>query len=248
MSSNAGWEESFVVTSYDVNFTGRMSPYSLFRRFQEVASTSAELLHVGYDDLLASHSAWLLSRVKVTIRKLPDWGEKVILRTWPKGVDRLFALRDFRLCSANGEELVLATSAWLLVDMEKGKPRRLESLPINLTFPGAEHAINESLDKLPAADSPKPVYEKIVLPSDIDVNNHVNNAEYVKWVMDCFDVDRLRQGGPRSIRVNYLDETLLGDQVRIAVGVKQQEGTRYLIEGVNSKTGKRLFQAAVDWT
>ena len=38
-----------------------------------------------------------------------------------------------------GKTLVAATTAWLMIDTEKGKPRRLDNFPVNLEFPGGPH-------------------------------------------------------------------------------------------------------------
>ena len=50
--------------------------------------------------------------------------------------------------------------------------------------------------------------------SDIDMVNHVNNAAYVRWVMDEY-----RGAFPNAeiseFSINYLQEVLLGDTVRI---------------------------------
>jgi len=213
MQTRAMREETFSVASFDVDFTGRLALSSLFERFQDIAGLHATFLDVGFDRLRELGVAWMLSRINVSIEALPTWGETVTLRTWPKGVDRLFALRDFRLTSHDGIVLALATTCWLLVDLEKGKPRRIESLNVDLQFPDAEDAISEVPDKLTAPALLEPAYERSIRASELDVNEHVNNAHYVRWVMDCFDAGQLRARSLRSIQLNYLDQARLGDPI-----------------------------------
>ncbi len=247
MQTMMRWEEHFTLTSYDVDFNGRLSLYSLFRRFQELAGSHATHLQVGYDRLREDGLAWFLSRIKVEIESLPQWGDSVILQTWPKGIERLFAMRDFRLVDATGRTHLVATSRWLLVEIAKGKPRRIESLPRDLTFDNVEHAIAGSLEKV-VPQSPCPqVYEREVLPSDLDVNHHVNNAEYVKWVIDCFDVGMQTTRTLRSVQLNYLEETLLGDRVRIGSSRRGESDGSFYVEGLSAKKGSTLFQAVVEW-
>ena len=46
------------------------------------------------------------------------------LETWPSGIDRLFAIRDFRMVA--GEEVLLrATSEWMVIDVNRRRPVRL---------------------------------------------------------------------------------------------------------------------------
>ena len=121
-----------------------------------------------------------------------------------KGIDRLFALRDFCLTSEQGQTLVNATSAWLLVEIEKGRPRRIESLPVDLHFPNASHAIREPLEKIHVPDDPLPVFDKPIWLSDLDTNGHVNNAQYIKWITDCFSEEQSRNCRITSLHINYL--------------------------------------------
>jgi medium-chain acyl-[acyl-carrier-protein] hydrolase len=241
------WEEQFTLTSYDVDFTGRLSVYGLLRRFQELAGAHAAHLGVGYDELRKEGLAWFLSRIRIDVHLLPEWGENVRLVTWPKGIDRLFARREFRMEDQARRPLLVATSAWLLVDTAKGRPRRVESLPVDLTVLQADHAIREPLEKLPQGSAFTVAYEKEVLPSDLDVNQHVNNAEYAKWVLDCFDADVQKSKRIRSLQLNYLEETFLRDRVRIRISPEDAVGSRYLVEGLRVNSGSALFQAMIHW-
>lgn len=247
MQKHSVFEERFSLTSYDVDFSGRLSLYGLLRRFQELAGAHAEHLHVGYDQLKALGMAWYLSRIKVQIDSLPRWGDNVVLRTWPKGIDRLFAMRDFTLISEGGQFHVAATSRWLMVDTSKGRPVRLETLPWDLKYENITEALPGTLEKIPSRAPCNPVYEREILPSDLDVNYHVNNAEYVKWVVDCFDVPTQSSRALRSIQLNYLEETLVGDRVKIGLAVDQGAESPCYIEGLSTKKGSMLFQAIVEW-
>ncbi len=240
-------EETFTVATFESDFTGRMALYGLFERFQEIAGHHAEHLNLGFDALRQSGVAWMLSRVKVDIETLPKWGETVTLRTWPKGVDRLFALRDFRLSSENGKPLALATTCWLLVDIEKGRPRRIESLNVDLRFPGADHAIKAIPDKIAVPANLSPSYEKPILVSELDVNEHVNNAQYVRWIVDCFDTAKLSSRNIKSIQVNYLDQARYGDRIGIFTSPEEAKERIQYIEGVNTKSGAKVFQSLIEW-
>jgi acyl-ACP thioesterase len=248
MQTREKFEETFTVASFEANFTGRLTIHSLFDRFQDLAGRHADFLEVGFEKLRESGVAWMLSRIKVKIEALPAWGETVTLRTWPKGVDRLFALRDFRLANAAGENLALATTCWLLVDLDKGRPRRIESLNVDLNFPGADQAIRELPDKIVGPQKLDQIYEKQILLSELDMNEHVNNAHYVRWILDCFDAAQLRSTGVRSIQLNYLEQVLYGDRIVISKGALDRHAKINYVEGTSVRNGKKVFQAVVEWT
>jgi acyl-ACP thioesterase len=245
---NAIWIESMTIHSYDVGNTGVLKPQVVFQFFQESAGKHATHLGVGYAALQTQGLIWVLSRVKVEIIALPAWGDEVTLVTWPKGVERLFALRDFRLVGRNGEEMVRGTSCWLLVDVERLRPRRIESL--NRTFPlnDREHALSESLDKIAVPPGLARKYSRRVMTSDLDVNNHVNNTEYVRWIADCVEGDSGTQQLIRTMQINYLEEAKLADTLEFLAGSPDGTPHTLFVEGVNRASGSTVVQARVELT
>jgi len=247
MNSRERYEDTFSIASYEADYAGTLSLYALMNRFQELAGLHAAFLQVGYTTLKEAGLAWILSRMKVQICSLPCWGDTVHLATWPKGIDRLFALRDFCITGGKGQTLVNATTAWLLIDTEKGRPRRIESLPIDLHFPHALHALQDPLDKIQMPKELTPVFEKPIWLSDLDTNRHVNNAQYVKWITDCFSEEQFRNRRIASLQINYLEETLLGDTVKLFKNPSDSSASEYFLEGISCRTGTNVFHALVVW-
>jgi medium-chain acyl-[acyl-carrier-protein] hydrolase len=239
MNTRERYEEEFSVASYEADMNGNCSLFSLFNRFQEIAGKNADCLKVGYDELQKGKLAWVLSRIKVNIHVMPRWKDTVNIATWPKGIDRLFALRDFAITNENNEILIAATSAWLLLDIEKGRPRRIESLPVSLQFPDAPHAVKDPLDKIQMPDKSSPVFERPIWLSDIDTNRHVNNAQYAKWITDCLSQDGSHIS---SLQINFLEETLLGDTVKL---LRSDTVNGCLLTGVSCSKGTHVFHAQV---
>jgi acyl-ACP thioesterase len=85
---------------------------------QEAAGQHAVHLGFGYDDLIKSNTAWILSRVHIEFVDTPKWKEDVVLKTWHKGLNRLFYLRDFIMTDSEGRERVKATTSWLVLNLE----------------------------------------------------------------------------------------------------------------------------------
>jgi medium-chain acyl-[acyl-carrier-protein] hydrolase len=242
---NPIWKESYFVRSYDVGINSVLKPQVLFQFFQEAASNHAAHLGVGYDALQKLGLFWALSRVKVKIEKLPAWRDEVTLTTWPKGVDRLFALRDFRLSDVDGNAIVLGTSCWLLVDFEKMRPRRIDSIPRNFPINDREHALNESLGKITIPANLEMRYERRVMTSDLDVNDHVNNTEYVRWITDCLQTGEGTAGEIRSLQINYLEEAKLGETMVFSLARSESTPGLLCVEGMNRASGAKVVQAHI---
>jgi medium-chain acyl-[acyl-carrier-protein] hydrolase len=40
---------------------------------------------------------WVLSRIYAVVDKWPQWEDTIIVKTWPNGTDKLFALRNYEV-------------------------------------------------------------------------------------------------------------------------------------------------------
>ncbi len=243
---NTLWEDTIYVKSYDVDHTGRLKLASLFNYFQETAGNHATHLGVGYEKLRSLGFFWVLSRAKVQINRLPEWRETVALTTWPKGQEGLLFMRDFRLLDEHHETIVTGSTGWLLIDTEYNKPHLARDLQLTLPANEHGHAIETPLKKLRQSEKLDLAYKRRVLPSDLDVNNHVNNARYLEWITDCFDIQHAASSAVSAIQVNYVGEAVLDDVVCLHK-TPDQSGNSTYIEGVIDTKGIKVVQAVLEW-
>ena len=221
------------LTCYETDAAWRLKPASFMNMAQEAAGCHAVELGFGYDDLIASNTAWILSRVRVDFLDTPLWREDMTLTTWHKGLNRLFFLRDFIMTDASGKERVKATTSWLVMNLET---RRLVRDP-NLMEDGTictENAIETPADKVQMPKDKEPVFvmNHLVSYSDVDTNGHTNNAMYMHWAMDAVDYEISSQRPVKSFTINFNHETKPGDLVAISkVVVEQEDGRHVFVEG-----------------
>lgn len=210
--------DTYRIDSYSVDAGGTLSLPVLFGFFQESAYRNAEELEFGYTHLGERRQLWALSRMLVRAYRYPRWGETIRLETWPKGTNRMFALRDFLVKDADDRTLFAATSAWLVLDAETRRIQRLEGLFEGKRLPLDRHALTEEAGKVGAPERDDETARFTVRFSDIDVNGHVNNARYIAWVLDSYPMERFESSLPSLLEVNFLAETRFGEQIRILSG------------------------------
>ena len=200
---------------------------------QEAAGLHAVELGFGYEDLIKNNKAWILSRVNIKFVDTPLWRDDVTLTTWHKGANRLFFLRDFVMTDKDGKERVKATTSWLVLNLET---RRLVRDPM-LMEEGTvctENVIETPADKV---QMPKDVPAELVLEhavaySDVDMNNHTNNAMYMQWAMDAVDYEIASAKAVKEITINFNRETKAGDVVAIyRACVEKEDGLHVFVEG-----------------
>jgi len=234
---------TFPVKSYETDHAGLLKPFAFMNHAQEMAGEHAIRLGFGYDDLIKNGNVWVLSRFHVKFLRMPRWRELLEMETWHKGTDRLFGFRDFRVCDASGDELILATSSWLVINYETRRLQRIESIMNSDAGSGetgssasagssetgssdsAHHneavtaplidAIKEPACKLVAPDGMQKACTRVVSLSDIDINKHTNNARYVEWALDAIDPATSFNMTVKEMWINFNNESLAGDLIDI---------------------------------
>lgn len=228
--------KEFEVLSFQIDPSGQLRWASLADLLQEVAWKHADSRDFG-KVLFEKGYMWVLSRFEIEVRKQPSWGETIKIETAGRGINKLFALREFRVTDEKGEVLAVAMSAWLLLDVNSKRPQRpslvlpselFETEPSEYTVP----------DKIHGPSQPILGKSFIVNHSDLDMNNHVNNVSYIRWIEDfCLEkglsFDR--------IGINYLNEALLGETIAIQFSMDDK---KMLISGFSGN--KAVFNSWVE--
>ncbi len=219
---------------------------ALFCYFQEAAGHHASDLGVGREDLARQGCFWVLSRCYMQMGRYPLWGQKITVRTWPRAVERLFALRDFQFFSEEGDMLGSGVSAWLILSQDKH--RLMRPGPMMQGVPPTQEPVmpGDVLSKQSNATELSDLRRFNVRYSDLDTNRHVNNAAYVRWILDSFGEEKHDRYQIGTIRIDYLSETVMGERIDVQAQAEMPDGGQVIV-GVRPEGAQPVFQARVGW-
>ncbi|MGD0582638.1 MAG: acyl-ACP thioesterase domain-containing protein [Bacteroidales bacterium] len=243
------YEKSYKIPVYEIGFNGQLSPHSLFNYLQDIASEHAESLRFGKDDLLKENRFWVLSRIAAQIIKWPGWEETLIVKTWPRGTDKVFALRDFEVKYPDGRIVALASSSWLVLDRTTRRVQRPDSVlsSFNGGFP-----LNSSLGR--NALKLEPVTEDLITSppfrvrsSDLDINFHVNNVIYLQWITDSYDPEFRMKHQPVFVEINYLAESRHNNEIVIRTSTDKDHSLIFNHSVIRSVDNTELCRVQVKW-
>ncbi|CAN5916619.1 thioesterase [soil metagenome] len=240
------WKESHHIRTYEVDYTNRLKVSSVFNFMQEAASKSADSLGFGYENFIQEGLFWVLSRVRVILIDTQQLGDKITIETWPKGIEGVFATRDFRVYDADQNIICLATTSWALLDGATMRPLPGPELRKRLTRMDPDSAIDEVPGKIMEPSRKDLVYEKHIRYLDLDVNRHVNNVKYVEYILDAFPMEDYQARKLVSLQVNFISEAKYGDTLRIFKGPYGEQEELVYLHGVNQHD-RKVFQARVEW-
>lgn len=219
--------QELCIPCYQTNRQGLLKPVAFMDMAQEIAYWAAEALGFGYDSLHVHHTAWVLARMHVRFLRPVHWRDDVTLRTWHKGANGLFYLRDFQLLDAEGDVAVAATTSWVVMDERTRRLVRPEDLHNLLQVEQANHAIAEPAPKITLPKEMEPAGEHTVTASEIDINLHTNNARYAAWAIDSLPPDDAVRP-VKEFCINFNKETTEGDRVQLQ---RFHDGDDWFVEG-----------------
>ncbi len=192
------------VKTHEVDLYRTMTVPTMLNGFQEVATRHANHLGFGFFDLIKANRIWALSRLHVEINTYPQWLDDVEFKTWTNGVAGIFANRNWELIH-NGEVMVKAFSDWLVLDMQTRRPQRIDWEDFaEKTIPDVA-TVNKT-KKLKPADDFEVLGEVNIVPSQMDMNGHVNNVFYLTWILDCLGMEWTAKYEAEVIDLNYMKE------------------------------------------
>jgi acyl-ACP thioesterase len=212
---------AFTVRTADASPHGLATPAAWAAYLQEAAGAHAERLGFGRAAMLAEGRAWVLATLRLTVERPARWQETVRVETWPSGIERLFATREFVLTNADGVRLGAATSAWALLDLASRRPVRPRGRLLDLQPPARPAPLAHAFDPLdPPAEADEDAADAgstdrlRVRYGDLDLNAHVNNARFVAWAAEQTPADVLAAHRLAALAIQFRAELTLGDAVR----------------------------------
>lgn len=238
------WQETFPVRFGAIDRSDRLTLSAMFQFFQEAAISHAENLGVGREDMAKAGQVWILSRMSVQVDRRPGYCQTITVRSWPRGCEKLFALRDYDILDTANTSMVRARSGWIIIDLKTRRPLRPQQ--VVQTMPQ-----NEGLDALALSSGLTQrgglakTGERKALYTDVDYNGHVNNVRYVQWIEDVINPQLWEKADRIRLDLNYLNEILSGDTAEIWSSPLEcnESKTAFSFEGKNTENSESVFRA-----
>ena len=224
----------------DFDRFGHVQPWALLDLFQDAATAHAVELGIDRDDMVPRGVFWAIIRMRYEVLSQPQHHQAVTVRTWPHTLSKFSFIRDFNLLDESGSLLVKASSEWVLMDVHTRKFASVKDYYDGPTDFVKERVFEKKPRKVPNFDAEgEPTLVVVPAYSDIDVNGHVNNAMYARFV-----VNALNPAEQRSIRVfqiDYRQEVLAGAPLSLYTHVEDEVA---YAKGLN-EAGETSFACAI---
>lgn len=240
------WEKEFQLKYYEMDFKRILKPSSLLNFLQDLATINADMLGFGYDFTSEKNLGWFLVRYHFEFDEYPSGLDEILIKTEARGYSKFFAFRDFEIWTADNQtRLGRVVSQWMLVDLDT---KNVEQISKIIDFMPVFEKRNDDL-----------LFEKVFPPlktdlesafeiryDDIDVNQHVNNANYIVWAFETLTWEFRSRHKLKILDIIFKKEVQLGSDVVSKVELRPEAKTTiHLLK--NRETGDDLCMIKAIW-
>ncbi|MEF8917546.1 MAG: acyl-ACP thioesterase domain-containing protein [Candidatus Bipolaricaulota bacterium] len=205
------WEEEYRIEFRHLGPGGQARVPDLIGLSQETAWKHAEAMGVGYSRLKRNNLMFALSRESIDLKCRPTYGDKITIKTRLPGMTRLYFYRDFLIEDASSDPILEARTTWPCLDTKSRRPRRLDELSEEFEFPFLKDPSTDINSRVRELSTYEHQHSAAVRPSDLDVNSHANNVQYLRWILDSLPLDFLTSRELDNFEVKYRAELSCGD-------------------------------------
>lgn len=210
------YTKNFSVNFSDVGENNRLTNKGLLRLMQEISGIHSDSLGYGVNDTPKTGLAWLILNWKLKVFSRPKWNTNLTLKTWARWQKSLYSCRDIEVYDDENNLIAVATSKWILFDVNKQSIFKITS-EIRNKFPALEKSVfeGEAIKKLKEPETSNFIYEYKIQRRDIDTNHHVNNLNYLDYAYEALPEDVYSNMNFSNIEIMYKHEAKLGDTLSI---------------------------------
>ena len=237
-------KREITVAVNDTDFNRMLKPSAVMGYFQDIASEHADMLGIGYDDLLSQGLSWVMIRMSFEIFKNPRIGDILTISTFPEKPKSSDVNRGYYISGGDGDIIAAGSSKWCVIDMNTYKIQRCTPLfekfgeDVYMPSQPLENA-NCKVEKLSGAKDAKPLTFTVQV-TDLDQNRHMNNARYGDAILNACGMETLKSNHISRVDINFMSQLFIGDEYEV---FKEIKDGYILFEAKKSGSDTVIFRA-----
>lgn len=211
----AFFEYDFNIRLRDVGFNNELSNQAILGFFEDIGGLHSDSVGYGLNKIYETRLSWVLLHWKIEVFKRAKYGDKIHIKTWSRYSQKFYSYRDFEMYDDNGNLLVIGTSKWTLINIDKGL-ERISDEHIAKYQPEDKSVFN--IIELPKLKEPEisnsATFEYTVSRTDIDINKHMHNLYYLDIAYEALPDNVYENSNFTNVEIMYKTGALLGESLK----------------------------------
>lgn len=216
------FEKYYTVGNRDIGTNNKATNKAILKYLENIACKHSDEVGYGINTIEQTGIVWILLDWKFKVIERPIYGQTIKVRTWSRKMEKCYAYRDFEVYDEKENILAIATTKWVLLNAETRKIQRIQEELVSKYKQETElQVFQNEIEKLNEPESEECSREVKIRRTDIDINNHVNNLNYLDLAYEVLP-DEIYNQDMKNIRITYKHQTKPRETVNIGY-TKQNE-------------------------
>lgn len=209
-------ENEYTVKLSEIGKDNKATNKAILSYLEDAGGLHSNKAGYGVYEIPQTHLSWVLLEWRLQVIRRPKYTEKIKVLTWSRGSIKFYSFRDFEVYDEQGNLIIIASSKWVLIDILKGKMIRIEPELLQKYQPESNKKVfeNEEFEKIKEPEKYECETEYTVRRSDIDVNNHMHNLNYIELANEALPDEVYRGALFKDVKITYKKEIKLGETVK----------------------------------
>lgn len=240
------YSETYRLSANEADAQRELALTVLVSKLIDIATTHANLLHIGNPDMKDINAGWVLSRLTIEMDHFPSGTELYSITTWVESWNRFFSERAFRIDDQEGNAIGHARSVWMVINTDTHENAGLShlSLPAEM-ISGKECPIARQAKHREIAPSTHgdPLYT--FKYCDIDFYRHVNTVKYITLLLNQYSLEEFDRMRVRRFEISFLHEARYGMMVEIRSTSADDSTRAFALCDHNAENAKPMIYARI---
>ena len=210
------------VASFDTDRTDRIRLSAVLRYQQEAGEQHLGPAGLGWRDLSGHGIAFVASRWRAAIHRLPTLEEEVSLTTWHRDRKGPRFFRCYEWRDAEGNILIEGVMQFALVSVTDHRLLRGDEFMALAPLPDVSRGVNCADPSRFRLSDEQDGGTYAVRWSDIDRNGHMNNTRYADLMWD-FVPEEWQDKMPVEVEIHFAGESRQGDILQMGSSVESDQ-------------------------
>lgn len=217
------FEKSYTVGNRDIGNTNKATNKAMLKYLENIACSHSDRVGYGINTIEETKRVWILLDWKFEVIERPIYGQTIKVKTWSRKMEKFYAYRDFEIYNENEKLMARATTKWVFLDAETRKIQRIpEEVVVKYQQELERDVFEEEIDKLHEPDNEEISMQLKTRRTDIDINNHVNNLNYLDFALEVLP-EEIYNKELNNVRITYKHQTELGETINISYTKRQNK-------------------------
>ena len=217
------FEKSYTVGNRDIGNTNEATNKAMLKYLENIACSHSDRVGYGINTIEETKRVWILLDWKFEVIERPIYGQTIKVKTWSRKMEKFYAYRDFEIYNENEKLMARATTKWVFLDAETRKIQRIpEEVVVKYQQELERDVFEEEIDKLHEPDNEEISMQLKTRRTDIDINNHVNNLNYLDFALEVLP-EEIYNKELNNVRITYKHQTEPGETINISYTKRQNK-------------------------